>query len=116
MQWEDAKAKPEPGKPVVVCFMEGNRQKWARACWIPKYFEEDSGNYEGDTDYDEESDTYYWPEGWYEWNAQEETHWILTEEVTHWARVELPSNAERNGSRSESDCRAKLGDLESKHG
>jgi pseudaminic acid cytidylyltransferase len=25
-------------------------------------------------------------------------------------------NAERNGSRSESDCRAKLGDLESKHG
>lgn len=28
----------------------------------------------------------------------------------------MPSNAERNGSRSESDCRAKLGDLESKHG
>lgn len=25
-------------------------------------------------------------------------------------------NVERNGSRSESDCRAKLGDLESKHG
>lgn len=27
-----------------------------------------------------------------------------------------PINAERNGERSESDCRAKLGDLESKHG
>lgn len=27
-----------------------------------------------------------------------------------------PANAERNGSRSESDCRAKLGDLECKHG
>lgn len=28
----------------------------------------------------------------------------------------ITPNAERNGSRSESDCRAKLGDLESKHG
>ena len=30
--------------------------------------------------------------------------------------VNAAFNAERNGSRSESDCRAKLGDLESKHG
>lgn len=32
-----------------------------------------------------------------------------------YALIPMP-NAERNGSRSESDCRAKLGDLESKHG
>lgn len=92
MEWIDAtKAKPEAGKPVLVAYIDNGRQKWARACWIPRGFEEDTGNYCGEPDYDEENDTCYWPRGWYEWNSVEETHWQLEGEITHWAVVELPA-------------------------
>ncbi|MCW8932142.1 MAG: DUF551 domain-containing protein, partial [Gammaproteobacteria bacterium] len=39
-----------------------------RAMWIPKFSNTDIGDYDGDTDYSEELDEYFWPEGWYEWN------------------------------------------------
>ena len=26
----------------------------------------------------------YWPEGWYEWNDCEKTHWKLDNDITHW--------------------------------
>lgn len=98
MNWIDATTKPEAGKPVLVAYTsdEGHKQ-WARACWVPQYTEEDTGNYLGDPSYNAENDTYYWPEGWYEWNQHEETHWKIDGEITHWALIELPSNAELNG-------------------
>jgi hypothetical protein len=46
--------------------------------------EEDYGEFLTDPDYDEATDTTYWPEGWYECNENEETHWQVHEEVTHW--------------------------------
>ena len=97
MNWIDATTKPEAGKPVLVAYTENGRQQWARACWVPKYTEEDTGNYLGDASYNEENDTYYWPEGWYEWNQHEETHWVIDGEITHWALIELPSNADVTG-------------------
>lgn len=94
MQWIDAAAaKPKALEPVVACYTENGRQLWARAVWVPKFFKEDDGTFQGDTDYHEGSDTNYWPKGWYEWNWCDETHWLLPEEVTQWASVELPSNA-----------------------
>lgn len=98
MEWIDVtKGLPESGKPVLVAYTKNGRQKWARACWIPKHFEEDTGNYCGDADYNESNDTYYWPPGWYEWNEFEDTHWRIDSEITHWARIELPANAEITG-------------------
>ena len=93
MNWIDAPTKPEAGKPVLVTYTANGQQQWSRACWIPEYFEEDTGNYCGDAKYNEVNDTYYWPEGWYEWNRYEETHWGIDDEITHWALIELPSNA-----------------------
>jgi hypothetical protein len=61
-----------------------NRNK-LREEWIPKHFAEDDGDsYQGDADYCGEQDNYYWPEGWYEWNFYEETHWVVEGKVTHW--------------------------------
>jgi len=35
-------------------------------------------------DYCDEQDEYYAPEGWYEWNDAEETHFAAEFEITHW--------------------------------
>lgn len=43
-----------------------------------------------DCEYDEGTDTYYCPEGWYENNEAEETHWQVEGEVTHW--MPLPAS------------------------
>ena len=47
--------------------------------------------HQGDGDYNEETDTYYAPEGWYEYQLETEIHYILTGKVTHWMPLfELP--------------------------
>lgn len=39
-------------------------------------------------EYDEKTDEFYCPPGWYESNEFEDTNWLIGHEVTHWA--ELP--------------------------
>ena len=88
--WMPENKKPPTQKPVIVVFIENGKQRWARAAWVPKFMVEDT-NYEGESDYNEADDTYYWPEGWYEWNHAEEIHWMLIEDITHWAEIVLPN-------------------------
>ena len=87
-----AEQKPNPEKPVIVALAADRwtKQRVARAAWIPKHFKEDVGDFEGDVDWDEDKDLCYWPEGWYEWNEYEDTHWCIDDKVTHWAEIELP--------------------------
>lgn len=73
-------ALPKPGTPVLLDI--GNKYP-IRAQWVPK----DSLEATGDGDfgeYNEASDMYYWPEGWYEWNQYEETHWRVDETPRAW--------------------------------
>lgn len=82
---------PDSGKPVLVAVDRG-KQKVAgrrrylvtRAMWVARYTEEDTDG--ASVDADERDGVYYWPEGWYEWNLREETHWWIggEEPVTHW--------------------------------
>ena len=79
---------PEPGKPVLL---DIGMEYPIRAMWAAKHtlevgMDDDSGFGE----YDETTDTYYCPEGWYEWNEHEETHWAVDETPTAWC--ELPPN------------------------
>lgn len=63
------------------------------AKWIPAFtFEdEDEGeNFSGDCDYDEAEDKHYWPEGWYEWQTEPDTNWMISETVTHWQPIPEP--------------------------
>ena len=76
-------ALPQPGQPVLVAC--GTHV--IRAAHAPKFaLSEDLwGEFLPDGgEYDEATDTTYWPEGWYEWNHHEETHWQLDKEPTHW--------------------------------
>jgi len=82
---------PVPGSPVLAVYLDERYPRGVkklvpvvvRACWIPEKFSSD--DYEGDDAvYDENTDEYYWPQGWYEWNETEETHFALPDTVTHW--------------------------------
>jgi hypothetical protein len=56
-----------------------------RAVYVPeRSISTDDLSFEGDTDFYEATDKEYWPEGWYEWNEAEETHWSLGLKITHW--------------------------------
>lgn len=97
MEWISIKDRlPEPGVPCLVSI---TRKKWnsndtisfvLRAKHIPRFFEEDEENYNGDSDWNDENDTYYWPEGWYETNHYEEVNWQVEQEPTHWMPLPEP--------------------------
>ena len=91
-------SEPEPMTPVLAAFREEgrSRSRVIRAVWCPaKYANTEEWNYLDDgAEYDEDSDASYWPEGWYEWNETEETHWMLHGYVTHWMDLpDVPDNA-----------------------
>jgi len=82
---------PTPGMPVLVAY----GKKVLRAAHAPPLtLSEDAwGNFEPDGgEYDEATDACYWPEGWYEWNEHEETHWALDNDPTHWMPLPLTPN------------------------
>lgn len=81
---------PESGRCVlaVLRYQEGG-QVVIRAMYAPRHtLSEDNYGYGElfDGDYDEDTDTTYWHEGWYECSACE-AYWCLVEEVTHWMPV-----------------------------
>ena len=78
---------PDPGKPVLLDIGEKYpiRAMWAAKHTIEVGMEDDSKLGE----YDEATDTYYCPEGWYEWNEQEERHWLVDKTPVAWC--ELPT-------------------------
>lgn len=85
-----AERLPEPGAAVLVA----RGKHVMRAVHVPHmafceathgYFEPDGAAY-----YDEATDETYWPEGWYEWNEHEDTHWRVDREPTHWMPLPAP--------------------------
>ena len=91
---------PKPGRKVIAHYIASNgRAVSVAAKYIAQGFREvgpgDCGESLG-LDYDEATDTYYWPAGWYETvdNAPDYEHWLICEhKVTHWSH--LPEHPER---------------------
>lgn len=84
-------ALPEPGTPVLL---DIGKKYPIRAMWAAKFtllvgLEDDSGFGE----HDERTDEWYCPEGWYEWNEHEETHWRVTETPRAWAPLPPTTSA-----------------------
>ena len=73
---------PKAGMPVLVVY----GKKVLRAAHVPRLTlsEDEWGEFQPEAEYDEATDMTYWPEGWYEWNEHEETHWALDNDPTHW--------------------------------
>lgn len=91
MKWIAVKDKvPDTGVMVLAYFKnEYNNHRRIRAMYVPAKTIEDEGEEEF-YEYDEEAETYYLPEGWYEQNEFEETHWCVHGEVTHWMPLPEP--------------------------
>lgn len=92
-RWVDLPgALPEPGKPVLL---DIGKKFPIRAMWAAKHTVEAHDEAAADDwgEYDEATDTYYCPEGWYEWNQHEETHWAVSETPVAWCALPPPSSA-----------------------
>ena len=72
---------PKPGTPVLL---DIGKKYPIRAMWAAKHTVPAAGD---DTDwgeYDEATDQYWCPEGWYEWNQNEDNHWQVSETPRAW--------------------------------
>ena len=74
---------PDPCVPKNVCVERDGKRFVLRAAYAAPKTLEMSMEADGG-DYDEETDTYWCEEGWYEWNDQEEIHWQITARVVAW--------------------------------
>ena len=82
--------RPASGIPVLaVVDIGNNRRRVIRAAYAPAKTLLAHEDYQVDEAYDEETDTYWCPEGWYEENEYEDVHWGVDGTVTHW--MPLPS-------------------------
>lgn len=94
---------PDPEKKVLVLIdreeqkdkIYGQRRYCVTlAIWVPKFCrsEDDYWYEDGDMDYSDEKNEYFWPEGWYEWTVEGEVSYRLSDPVTHWMECPLPTN------------------------
>jgi hypothetical protein len=94
---------PEPGVKVLAHYLNSHgKSRTVCARWIPAKFESSDPETDDLLECDEDSDAFYWPEGWYEtienWddygsimvNEGEVTHWLP---LPHWA-LPLPGEVD----------------------
>lgn len=107
--WIDITAElPETGKNVFVSFVnECGKQRICKGMYVVRFTIEDDSEYEGETDYNEEEDKYYLPDGWYE--VAECNHefefWPIDGKVTHW--MVLPTVPGSSGKETSADTSLK---------
>ena len=80
-------ALPEPGTPVLL---DIGKKYPIRALWAAKNTVRVGTDVDDCGEYDEETDEYYCPEGWYEWNEHEEVHWAVSETPRAWSELPQP--------------------------
>ena len=92
-QWVKVSERlPAAEVPVIAFYVnEYGKHRRIRAFYAPRFTVEtsvDSDWFEYNNEADD--DNAYLPEGWYEENEFEDTHWHVTSEVTHWMALPLP--------------------------
>jgi hypothetical protein len=90
---------PDPGVPVLVVVRNENgltrrlRAQYSDGKSLP--VSEDGFDLAGWAVYDERADEYWCPEGWFETNEFEDTHWQITDPVSHWMPLpKLPEDVD----------------------
>ena len=94
--WKEIKKDGFPEKEIPYIAYGKNssgKGRKIKAVYIKKYTHEDDGDYDGDSDYHEGKDLFFWPEGWYEWNLCDDTNYFVDEiDITHY--TEFPPDPE----------------------
>ena len=78
---------PEPNTPVLL---DIGKKFTIRALWAEKHTVRVGTDVDDWGEYDEETDEYYCPEGWYEWNEHEDVHWAVSETPRAWRELPQP--------------------------
>ena len=78
---------PEPNTPVLL---DIGKKFTIRALWAEKHTVRVGTDVDDWGEYDEETDEYYCPEGWYEWNEHEDVHWAVSETPRAWRELPPP--------------------------
>ena len=78
---------PEPNTPVLL---DIGKMFPLRALWAGKHTVSVGTDVDDCGEYDEKTDEYYCPEGWYEWNEHEEVHWAVSETPRAWRELPPP--------------------------
>lgn len=86
-EWTKIKTKkdlPEPGVKVIAYFKnEYGKHRRIMAMYVPSLTIEAESEDEY-LDYNEMTDIYFLPRGWYEHNEFDERHWFVDGNITHW--------------------------------
>jgi len=88
-----ATAMPKSGVVVLACYKNSaDKVRRIRSQWIAAKTQEANDEFEDWSEYDEEADTYWTPEGWYECidNWDEYSSVFVHEQITHW--MPLPAD------------------------
>jgi len=84
---------PEADVPVLAYFInEYGKPRRIRAFYAPR-FTVTTGVDNDWYEFKDGDDEAYLPEGWYESNEFEDTHWHVTDKVTHWMPLPEPPSA-----------------------
>jgi hypothetical protein len=91
-RWVSVREKPKHWQKVLLKYTNPNgKPRIIRGCYVHKKTEEhDSDSEDLFPDYDEETDTYYWPEGWYECADEfgDITHMYVPHlPISHWMPI-----------------------------
>lgn len=98
-EWVNTNDEMPKAGQIVFAYMENDVELGEKvfefhdviiAVYYPKFYMECDGTFDGDCDYDEAKDEYYWPEGWYEWNSVEDTHWMATKKAKLYMHIPVP--------------------------
>ena len=96
MKWINVKDQMPTCKVLATYKNSCGMNRIVVASYFNKFEEESSGDCEGWDEYDEATDCYYIPEGWYEqqdnWGEYASIH-IHEGEVTHWMPLPEPPSA-----------------------
>lgn len=97
MKWQPIETAPKATKVLITYNNSKGKSRVIVARYLPKYFMEDDAYFDDSMDYNEENDTYYYPEGWYEqidnWDSY--TDMFISEGVpTHWMPLPNPPQGE----------------------
>lgn len=88
---------PESGQAVLLTIEnERGKRKVIRAQYAAKHTLEQSPECDGGY-YDEETDTYWCEEGWYEWNEFDEIHRHVSDKTIAWTSLPKPYAAQESG-------------------
>jgi hypothetical protein len=67
LTWRSVSELPEEDQIVIATYLNSyGKRRRVRAVYIRQYEEESDYDYDSDYEYNEENDTYYLKEGWYE--------------------------------------------------